>query len=71
MNKLKWNDVEKQSRTYLFPSPEGQKSTVTINNVVKVAISNTTHRLETTNGNKYIIPNGWIAIRIRAKEWSF
>lgn len=71
MNKLKWNDVEKQSRTYLFPSHEGQKSAVTINNVVKVAVSNTTHRLETTNGSKYIIPNGWIAIRINAKEWSF
>ena len=63
---LKWNEVEEQTRTYLFSN----KATVTLRNIVRIAVSDTTHRLESKDGSKYIIPNGWIAIKIDAKKWS-
>jgi hypothetical protein len=55
------------SRTYIFPTGE-----VTVNNVAKVCVRPSgTHRLETSCGEKYIIPSGWVAMKIDAEEWSF
>jgi hypothetical protein len=54
-------------RTYVFPAGE-----VTVSNVSRVCVRPSgSHRLETTSGEKYIIPSGWIAIKIDAETWSF
>lgn len=66
MVKLDWQECEEQTRVYMFPSGK-----MTIANVTRVAVSNTTHRLETSDGRKFIIPSGWLAIEIMAADWSF
>ena len=56
-----------KSRTYRFPS-----GNVTVDNVVRVcARTSGSHRLETKDGSKVIIPSGFLAIQIEAKKWSF
>lgn len=60
-------DVAEQKRTYYFPDGH-----IALDNVVKVGISNTTHRIETKDGKKYIVPNRWIAIELSGVDkWSF
>jgi len=59
--------VPEKSRTYVFPTGE-----VTVNNVAKVCVRPSgSHRLETATGEKYIVPAGWLAIKIDAESWSF
>jgi hypothetical protein len=59
--------VPEKSRTYVFPSGK-----VTVVDVSKVCVRPSgSHRLETASGEKYIIPSGWIAMKIDAEEWSF
>ena len=54
------------SRTYVFPSGE-----ITVSRVTRICVRPSgTHRLETAEGGKYIIPTGWIAIKIDASTWS-
>jgi hypothetical protein len=54
------------SRAYIFPSGE-----VAVLRVVRICIRPSgTHRLETESGEKYVIPTGWLALRIDAKSWS-
>lgn len=64
---LEFKDVNEQTRTYHYPSGMKYK----FENVVKVAISNSTHRLETFNGKKYIVRDGWDVIELDVAEWSF
>jgi hypothetical protein len=60
-------NVNEQNRTYIFSD-----TVVTIPQVVGVGISNTTHRLDTASGDKYIVANGWRAIKLEGvTEWSF
>ncbi len=54
-------------RTYIYPKGE-----VTIPNVARVCVRPSGgHRLETTDGAKYIINSGWLAIRLDIDSWSF
>jgi hypothetical protein len=55
-------------RTYIFPDDVK----VDILNVSAVAVSKSgTHRIETVSGEKYIIPPGWIAIKLDMDDWTF
>jgi hypothetical protein len=59
--------VEEQNRTYTFPN-----GSVTIQNVVSINVSKSgTHRINTKDGGKHIIPPGWIHIQFTAPEWTF
>jgi hypothetical protein len=66
MSDLVFKDVREQARIYHFPTGPFR-----VEHVVKVAVSASTHQLETTDGRKYIIPNGWHAIEIGVDKWSF
>lgn len=60
-------DPPEESRTYIFPT--GQ---VTIRNVCALLVRPSgTHRIDTSDGLKYIIPTGWLAIKFKAEKWSF
>jgi hypothetical protein len=63
-----------KSRIYYF-SPVDEKDDdiiFTLENVCKVGIgSEGHHRIETTDGKKFIINNTWIAIELDIGEWSF
>lgn len=63
---LEFKEVGEQSRTYYYP---GRK--YTFDKVNKVAISNTTHRLETADNKKYIVNQGWDVIELDVDHWSF
>jgi hypothetical protein len=66
---LDFKEVDKGelSRTYVFPDGE-----VLIKNVARVAVRPSgSHRVETTNGEKYIVAAGWLAIKVEADAWSF
>lgn len=57
-----------KTRTYVFP--EGK--TVTFIDVVAVgAPPGRSHRLETADGKKHIVPQGWLAITLETPAWSF
>ncbi len=64
---LEWKEIAgEESRTYTFPT-----GAVTINGVTKICVRPSgNHRLETADNQKWIIPEGWIALRINAREWS-
>lgn len=54
-------------RIYHFPT-----GTLKIEHVIKLCVRPSgTHRLETADGTKWIIPVGWIAIEIDSDEWIF
>ena len=59
--------IDELSRTYLFPN--GEEVTIDGVNAISVRPSGT-HRLETTDGYKFIVNSGWLAIRIEADTWS-
>jgi len=60
--------VQEQSRTYYFPN----NSKVKIFGVESINVSKSgTHRINTTDGKKHIIPFGWIHIEFDAKDWTF
>lgn len=59
-------DPPESSRVYDF----GNGKTVTIQNVTAICVRPSgTHRLETADGTKWIIPPGWIAISFKAEGW--
>ena len=66
--KLEWTEIGgEESRTYRFPDG----STVKVDKVARVCVRPSgTHRLETQDGRKFIVREGWNAIEIVAKEWS-
>jgi hypothetical protein len=56
------------SRTYFWQGG----SSLTVKNVARIAVSERqTHRLETKSGDKYIIPPGWLYMKVDVKEWTF
>lgn len=65
---IEFIEVNEQNRTYTFSS--GAK--VTLNGVVSINVSKSgTHRINTRDGKKHIVPPGWIHIEFDAKDWSF
>lgn len=66
--KLEFAEISgENSRTYLFP----KGAELTVFGVTKICVRPSgTHRLESAGGFKYIVPAGWIGIRIDAGEWS-
>lgn len=78
VTKPEFIEVNKQDRTYYYADSIG----MTISNVVRVSASNKKegdiggegHRLETEDGDCFVIASGWRAIRIQfadAKGWTF
>lgn len=67
MRDLNWVELTEgeQTRTYHFPD-----ASITVERVIRFAVSSTTHRLETSDGKKWIIPNGFVAIEVEATRWS-
>lgn len=56
-----------RSRTYIWESGAGN----TIENVTHICIRPSGyHRLQTADGQKHIIPPGWIQMIVDADEWS-
>lgn len=57
-----------KKRTYHFPG--GEK--VELHDVERIRVSDSgTHRLETGDGRKHIVPPGWLHIEINVEEWTF
>ncbi|GAA0687809.1 hypothetical protein ISN75_14075 [Dyella marensis] len=55
-----------RKRTYHFPGGDR----IEVWGVVALCVRPTSHRLETSDGRKLIIPGKFIAIEIDAKSWS-
>lgn len=56
-----------KSRTYVWPN--GARDT--IENVTSICVRPSgSHRLQTADGKKHIVPTGWLRIEIDAAEWS-
>ena len=59
--------VNEQNRIYYFPTGK-----VELNNIDSINVSKSgTHRINTIDGKKHIIPTGWIHIEFDAVEWAF
>lgn len=68
MEKIEFINVDEQDRKYVFPN----KEEVTLYDVVSINVSKTgTHRLNTKDGKKHIIPSGWLHIEFNAENWTF
>ena len=60
-------NVKKQDRVYEFAN-----GTVEIKNIISINVSKSgTHRLNTEDGKKHIVPSGWLHIEFNADEWTF
>lgn len=60
--------VHKQNRTYVFPN----YNKITLIGVDSIHVSKSgTHRLNTIDGKKHIIPPGWLHIEFVAEDWTF
>lgn len=56
------------SREYTFPC----RNVVRIEKAARISVSESgTHRIETEDGRKHIIPKGWIHIELDVPEWTF
>ena len=67
-NAPKFTEVNEQNRTYVFPNFQR----VTLNGVVSINVSKSgTHRINTKDGKKHIIPSGWLHIEFEADSWTF
>jgi hypothetical protein len=65
MNFVEITNGEKK-RTYIFPNGK-----LEVLNVARICVrSSGTHRLETSDGQKWIVPTGWIGILVEADTWS-
>lgn len=59
--------VQEQKRTYTFPN-----GSITLEGVTGISISKSgTHRINTSDGKKHIIPTGWLHIEFEASDWTF
>lgn len=60
-------EVHEQNRTYHFHNGK-----VVINNIKSINVSKSgTHRINTYDGKKHIIPAGWLHIEFDAADWTF
>ena len=65
---LNFRELREGRRVYVFPG----NNRVIVENVCRIAIMDSgIHRLETTTGEKHIIPTGWLQIKISSEEWNF
>lgn len=56
-----------KSRKYHFGS-----GVTEIQDVCRIAVSKSgTHRLETADGKKHIVPSGWLRIELEVEDWTF
>lgn len=63
----KKSPIGERARTYVWPNAV----TNTIQNVTHIcARPSGSHRLQTADGLKHIVPSGWIQLVIDADEWS-
>ncbi len=63
---VKLNPPERR-RTYHFPGGK-----ISVENVTAICVRPSgTHRLETSDGKKYIIPAGWMAVELDMDAWTF
>jgi hypothetical protein len=61
------NPVESK-RTYYYPDA----TSVSFDNVAKIAVSDSSHhRLESSDGRKFIVAPGWRYIEVEADDWTF
>lgn len=70
MGKPEFNELQppESSRTYVFPGGD----TIELKEVKRIAVSASgTHRLETEDGKKHIIPPTWLHIKFEATDWTF
>jgi hypothetical protein len=57
-----------RKRTYHFPG--GQQ--IALENVTAILVRPSgTHRLETADGRRWIVPPGWLAIELEMDSWTF
>lgn len=65
-------DVHIQDREYEFPNPHGEETIkIRVKGVNKFGVGKSgTHRLETEDGKKHIIPTGWVALHLDLEEWT-
>lgn len=64
---LKWVAIlGESSRAYIFPGGDR----ITVEHVTRLCVRPTSHRLETADGRKFIVPGKFLAIEINAMEWS-
>jgi len=67
MEKPTFTEVNKQTRIYYFPT-----GTIKVVDVISINVSKSgTHRINTADGKKHIIPSGWLHIEFDAAEWTF
>jgi hypothetical protein len=69
MDDLKWIKLSspERKRTYIFA-----QRNVVIENVASVCVRPSgNHRLETSDGKKYVIAAGWLAIELDVDTWTF
>jgi hypothetical protein len=67
MSSPEFTVVAEQNRTYTFPSGK-----VTLTGVQSINVSKSgTHRINTADGKKHIVPPGWIHIEFDAPKWTF
>lgn len=60
-------DPPEKMRVYIFAG--GEK--VSFENVTGLAVSKSgTHRLETVDGRKHIVPVGWLSITLEMDDWT-
>ena len=60
--------VTEKSRTYHFKDG----GTFCVRDVTAICVRPSgTHRLETLDGRKWIVPSGWYAIELDVAEWTF
>ncbi len=67
---LNFREIEpvENRRVYVFPG----NHRIIVENACRIAITDSgIHRLETTTGEKHIIPAGWLQIKLNTPEWSF
>jgi|GEM_PF-2524441 hypothetical protein len=65
---LNFRELKESRRVYVFPG----NNRVIVENACRIAIMDSgIHRIETTTGEKHIIPTGWLQIKINSKEWNF
>lgn len=68
MSQIEFVTVNEQTRTYNF----SDGASVTIEGIVSINVSKSgTHRINTKDGKKHIIPPKWIHIEFNADKWSF
>ncbi len=70
---VSWYDLKEleKNRTYYFISKQ-EVIPVSFENVTRVGISTSgNHRLETKDGLKHIVPQGWVRITLEMDEWTF